>query len=81
VAVGDAAHEPGRHQVRGVLRPGAAHGGELPGALRQRLLRRHRVPPQHQGLHGPGRRPHRHRQGRVVHLGRQVRGRVEGVAQ
>ena len=28
---------------------------------REKFLRRHHVPPRHQGLHGPGRRPHRHR--------------------
>jgi hypothetical protein len=34
VVVDNAAYEPGRHQVRGVLQPGAPHGEELLGPLR-----------------------------------------------
>ena len=45
---------------------------ELPRALRQRVLRQHVLPPQHEGLHDPRRRSHRHGAGRRVHLGRQV---------
>ena len=33
---------------------GPDHCRELPGALRLRILQRHQVPPQHQGLHAPG---------------------------
>uniref|UniRef100_A0A0E0PT03 Uncharacterized protein n=1 Tax=Oryza rufipogon TaxID=4529 RepID=A0A0E0PT03_ORYRU len=79
--VGDAAHESRGHQVRGVLRPGAADGGELPGAVRERLLRRHHLPPQHQGVHDPGRRPDGHGEGGHLDLGEEVRRRVQGVAQ
>ena len=37
-----------------------------------RVLQQHELPPQHQGLHDPGRGPHGHRTRRDVHLGREV---------
>ena len=36
-----------------------AHGGELHDARAQRLLRQRHLPPHHQGVHGPDRRPAR----------------------
>ena len=46
----------GRHHHRALRRQGAPHGPELPGLRRRQVLRRHHLPPGHQGLHDPGRR-------------------------
>ena len=49
-------NQPGHDPPRARRREGARDGEELPHQRRERPLRRHRVPPRHQGLHGPGRR-------------------------
>ena len=49
-------NQRGNDPRRARRREGARDGQELPHQRRERPLRRHRVPPRHQGLHGPGRR-------------------------
>ncbi|CAA9481316.1 MAG: Peptidyl-prolyl cis-trans isomerase, partial [uncultured Solirubrobacteraceae bacterium] len=70
----DGHHEdlPGRHHHRALRRGRPQDGPELQGPRRQGLLRRPLVPPDHQGLHDPGRRPAGERHGRA---GLHVRGR------
>ncbi|XP_020105732.1 peptidyl-prolyl cis-trans isomerase CYP57 isoform X3 [Ananas comosus] len=46
---------------RAVAEGGAQGGAQLRAALPRRLLRPHHLPPRHQVLPCPGRRPHRHR--------------------
>ena len=64
-----AAHQPRGHQHRAALRRGAQDVRELHRVVQSRVLRRRRVSPEHQKLHDPGRRSHRHRIGGPVHLG------------
>mmetsp|Transcript_22461 Transcript_22461/g.36943 ORF Transcript_22461/g.36943 Transcript_22461/m.36943 type:complete len:200 (-) Transcript_22461:219-818(-) len=47
-------HQPRRHPHRAGRREGPAVGRQLPRLRPQRSLRRHGVPPRHQGLHDPG---------------------------
>ena len=51
-----AAHEPRGPQGRALLRGPPASGGELLSPVRERVLRRHVVPQEHQGVHGSGSR-------------------------
>ncbi|CAA9480864.1 MAG: Peptidyl-prolyl cis-trans isomerase, partial [uncultured Rubrobacteraceae bacterium] len=60
----DAAHGEGSHQDQAVCRQGAEHGQQLRLSGPRRLLRRDDLPPRHKRLHGAGRGPDRHGDGR-----------------
>ncbi|CAA9478989.1 MAG: Peptidyl-prolyl cis-trans isomerase, partial [uncultured Solirubrobacteraceae bacterium] len=66
------AHQSRRHRVRALRRGRSQDGRELPQARGRRLLRRRRLPPDHQGLHDPGRGSagDRHRRPRLHLRGR-----------
>jgi peptidyl-prolyl cis-trans isomerase-like protein 2 len=69
-----AVHQPRGHQRGAALRRGTSDVRELHRVVQGWVLRRRRVPSEHQELHDPGRRSHGHRVRRAVHLGRQVQG-------